>query len=101
TAADNRNGIWQFSTDQGKTWAGLGDPSEGTARLLAADTGATRLRFVPATNFHGSATLTFRAWDQTAGSNGGTAAIGQTGGAAAFSAAAATATLTVFDDGKS
>ncbi len=52
----------------------------------------TRLRFVPNTNYSGTATVTFKAWDTSDGSaNGATA--NTTG--AAFSTASETATLTV------
>jgi len=53
------------------------------------------VRFVPAVNQTGPATLTYRAWDQTAGTSGSLFAITSTGGASAFSTTAAIATLTV------
>src|SRR5262249_9421305 len=67
-----------------------------SARLLASDT-QTRIRFVPNLNFNGSigSGITFRAWDQTSGSNGGTADVSTNGGITGFSNATETASLTV------
>lgn len=93
---DNRNGTWEFSTDAGQTWTPFGSPSDGAARLLAADA-VTRVRFVPAANFFGTVTggLTFRAWDRTTGADGDTTDASNNGGTTPFSAAVATASVTV------
>ena len=90
------NGSWEYSINGGGSWASIGPVSGAAARLLAANT-MTRLRFVPNLNFNGTATVTFRAWDQRFGVNGGTANITTigTGGARSFSAAQETATITV------
>ena len=73
TGADTANGTWWYSTTGGSTWNALGAVSDAGARLLAADAN-TRIYFQPNPDFNGiSPALTFRAWDQTAGSNGGTA----------------------------
>jgi hypothetical protein len=74
TGVDNTNGAWQYSTDGGSTWTAFASPTAATARLLAAD-GNTYVRFMPNANFNGTVVngLTFRAWDQTTGVNGGTA----------------------------
>jgi Domain of unknown function (DUF4347)/Bacterial cadherin-like domain/Bacterial Ig domain len=74
TGADTANGTWWYSTNGGGTWNALGAVSDAGARLLAADA-TTRIYFQPNPDFNGSVSpaLTFRAWDQTAGSNGGTA----------------------------
>src|SRR5262249_22289577 len=61
---------------------------------------STRVRFVPNANFSGTVTngLTFRAWDQTSGTVGGTAnlsAAGSHGGTTAFSDNTETAAITV------
>ncbi|HEV7801125.1 MAG TPA: DUF4347 domain-containing protein, partial [Burkholderiales bacterium] len=74
TAVDNTNGAWQYSTNGGGAWSSFGAPGAGNARLLAADAN-TYVRFVPNANWNGTVTngLTFRAWDQTTGSNGGVA----------------------------
>ena len=94
-AADTAHGSWQYSTD-GSTWASLGAVSDGSARLLAADA-STRIRFVPALGYTGTLAeaITFRAWDQTTGSNGGLASTLFSGGTSAFSAGTETASLAV------
>jgi hypothetical protein len=63
---------------------------------LAADAN-TRLYFQPAANFNGTiaSAITFRAWDQTSGTNGGTADTSPNGGSTAFSTATDTASLTI------
>ena len=74
TAADTTNGTWHYSTDNGTTWNALGAVSDANTRLLAADA-ATRLYFQANADYHGTLAnaITFHAWDQTSGSNGGTA----------------------------
>ncbi len=96
TAADATNGSWFYSLNNGSAWSPLGTPSGASARLLAADANS-RLYFQPSANFSGSiaSAITFRAWDQTSGTNGSTADASTTGGTAAFSAASDVATLTV------
>ncbi|MEW6493323.1 MAG: SBBP repeat-containing protein [Cyanobacteriota bacterium] len=98
TAVDNTNGTWQFSIDGGGTWTPFGTPSDNEARLLASDAN-TRIRFIPNSNFNGSVAtgITFRAWDQTLGINGGTATITTigTGGATPFSIETETAAIAV------
>jgi VCBS repeat-containing protein len=96
TAADTSYGTWYYSTDGGSTWNVLGPVADNNARLLAADAN-TRLYFRPNGNYHGTlaAAITFRAWDQTAGSNGTLADTTINGGTAAFSSATDTASLTV------
>src|SRR6185369_8356565 len=96
TAVDNTHGTWQYSTDGGTNWSGFGSPSGSSARLLAADAN-TRVRFVPAADFNGTVTggITFRGWDQTAGTVGNTADVTTNGGTTAFSSATASASITV------
>ena len=65
--ATNLNGTWQYSLD-GSNWSSFGSVSDFNAVLL--DT-TEFIRFVPNTNYNGTAgTISFRAWDQTAGSSG-------------------------------
>jgi len=94
--ADNSNGDWQFSTNGGGIWTSFGAVSGTTARLLASD-GATRIRFVPNAGVVGSISpaITFRAWDQSSGANGGTANTNPNGGVTAFSVVIETASITV------
>jgi hypothetical protein len=100
TGVDNSNGTWQFSTDGGNTWTNFGTPTVNAARLLQASS-TNRIRFVPSTNFNGTATFTYRAWDLTSGLDpvtGADATVGPAipgGGSTAFSTAEGTATLTV------
>jgi hypothetical protein len=95
-AADTANGAWHYSINNGSSWSALGAVSDSSARLLAADS-ATRVRFIPVANFFGTINnaLTFRAWDQTSGSNGSTGNAGVNGGSTAFSTATETAVLTI------
>ncbi|MBW4681149.1 MAG: FG-GAP repeat protein [Microcoleus vaginatus WJT46-NPBG5] len=101
TAVDNSNGIWQYSLD-GNTWTDF-SATTGTivdistsARLLSAEVATNRIRFVPNADYYGSpGNLTFRAWDTTIGTNGGTADTTDNGANTAFSSNTTTATLTV------
>jgi len=88
------NGTWHYSTNSGSNWQLLGAVSDSAARLLTAD-GATRLYFQGNANFNGTADITFRAWDLSAGAAGAAAVISSSGGSTAFSSASDTATITV------
>lgn len=93
TSAEVSNGTWQFSTSAGVNWQALGPVSNSAAVLLNE---TARLRFVPDSNFSGPVTLSFRAWDQSNGSNGQTnVSTAANGGTTAFSTAVGTATLNV------
>jgi len=84
-------GSWQYSIDAGGTWQPLGSVSEGTARLLR---GEDLVRFVPSSgSAAGSASISYRAWDQTSGVAGSTASTTTNGGSSAFSTGIATATV--------
>ncbi len=74
TGTNETNGMWYYTTNGGTTWTTLGAVSDSSARLLAADAN-TRLYFQPNANYNGTSTnaITFHAWDQTSGTNGGTA----------------------------
>src|SRR5262249_32434679 len=95
-AADTANGSWEYSLNNGTNWNALGTVSATSGRLLNSDSN-TRIRFVPAADFNGTLTtgLTFRAWDRTSGSNGGTGDPSVNGGATACSTATETASLVV------
>jgi ELWxxDGT repeat protein len=97
TAADTTHGTWFFSLNGGATWTALGVVGNTGARLLAAD-GLTRLYFKPTAGFKGSIAqaITFRAWDQSSGANGGFVTTQVNGGTAAFSTAIDTASINVF-----
>jgi len=85
-------GTWQFSLNAGKSWLAVGPVSASSALLLPS---TALVRFVPAVNQTGPATLMYRAWDQTVGTSGSLFAITSTGGASAFSTIAPTAALAV------
>lgn len=92
--ANNVNGTWQFSLNNGATWGAIGAASVSTARLLAANT-TTRIRFLPNAGFGGASGISFVAWDQTSGTNGASQAITATSGTTAFSLNKETASITV------
>ncbi len=79
-------GTWQYSTNNGSTWTNFPSGISGSAALVLRDT--YYIRFLPDGTSSGNESFTFRAWDQTDGSTGGTQVdITATGGATAFSAA--------------
>jgi hypothetical protein len=84
-------GTWQFSLN-GSTWKNVGSVSEASALLLAS---TASVRFIPGLNQTGTATLIYRAWDQTQGTSGNLYSVAGTGGATSISSAEATATMTV------
>jgi hypothetical protein len=96
TNANNTNGNWFYSTNNGSSWIPVGILSDTNARLLAANA-STRLYFQPNGNSNGSIdnVLTFRAWDQTTGTNGSTADTILNGAATAFSTGVNTSTITI------
>ena len=97
TAANTSNGSWWYSKNNGTNWyAGRGDEYE---REIAGGRCHTRIYFTPNTNYYGtlSNAITFRAWDQTSGTNGGSASTSKNGGSTAFSTATDTASLMVED----
>ncbi len=98
TIVDNTNGVWQYSLDGGSSWnnfsgtTGSSVDISSSARLLNP---THRIRFVPDSNYSGTATFTFRAWDQSSGTGGGTANASSGGGSTAFSMATDTTSITV------
>ena len=82
---NDTNGTWQYSTDNGTSWSGLGaavntpvpqgaNVYTGTPKgvfMLAAD-GKNRVRFLPKVGFTGTVTngVNYMAWSQFAGGNG-------------------------------
>jgi VCBS repeat-containing protein len=92
TGLTSTNGTWHYSTDGGTTWTAIGAVSDTTALLLDA---SDKIRFSPDGNNGGTDTITYRAWDETAGTHGTTADTSTNGGTKAFSTATDTAHLTV------
>jgi hypothetical protein len=82
--ANQMYGTWQFTTDNGTTWKEFGNTSSANALFLASNN-ATRVRFVPKTNYAGTVGFTFVAWDQTSGENGKTGSALVRGGASSLS----------------
>ncbi len=85
-------GQWQFMLPGG-AWMNLGDVSDTGATLLPT---SASVRFIPPGQWSGSATLSYRAWDQTGGQPGDVQAdTTVNGGTSAFSAATASASVEV------
>ena len=105
TSVNNTNGNWQYSLDNGTSWNnfsvtnGSSVDISSAARLLDGSlTGPNThlIRFQPGSNYNGTSTITFEAWDRSAGTAGGTLdASGAGGGTTAFSTANDEATITV------
>ena len=95
-AVDTVDGTWFYTTDGGTNWNPMGAVVNSNARLLSLDANS-RMYFRPNADLEGpiASALTFRAWDRTAGSNGGTFDSSFNGGATAFSTAFDTADITV------
>ncbi|MEA2840969.1 MAG: hypothetical protein QOF41_2299 [Methylobacteriaceae bacterium] len=88
-------GTLYYSTDDGATWTAVTTPSDTHALLLAADT-QTRIYLQPTANLNGTiSAVSFRAWDQTAGTAGTYTNVSTNGGISAFSSATGTANLSI------
>jgi hypothetical protein len=95
TGLASGNGTWQYSLDSGKTWKVVGVVSPASALLLRS---IDKLRFVPNGVIATTASVTFRAWDQsgaTLAKQGTKVNPTPNGGTTAYSTALATATLKV------
>ncbi|HLP06831.1 MAG TPA: hypothetical protein VK178_01595 [Opitutaceae bacterium] len=88
-------GMWQFSVDGGSTWSAIDAVSSASALLLRS---ADLIRCVPDMIHSGSASLSYRAWDQTgatAGKQGTKMAASAGGGTNPFSSATDSASITI------
>ncbi len=96
TGANAANGTWYYSVNNGASWSALGAPSDSSARVLAANA-SNRVYFQPNSDFNGTlaSAITFRAWDQSSGTDGSVANASVNGGTTAFSIASDTASLVV------
>ncbi len=83
-------GTWQY--DVGSGWTDVGSVSTSSALLLGA---TDRLRFVPDAQNADSGSVTFKAWDQTAGVAGTKVNASVGGGDTAFSTALESAAVVV------
>ncbi|MGE0383643.1 MAG: Ig-like domain-containing protein, partial [Gammaproteobacteria bacterium] len=89
------NGTWEFSTDGGGSFNPIGAVSDAQALLLRA---TDLVRYIPDSANGETATLGYRAWDQTgasAGQQGTKVSAAINGGTSAFSAGTDTVSLTV------
>jgi hypothetical protein len=89
-------GAWYYTTDGGTTWSSVGSVTTANALLLKTDSN-TRLYFMTNSSYAGtmSSAITFRAWDQTAGSAGSKVDTSTNGGTTSFSTATDTASLII------
>ena len=95
TGIDTTNGSWHFSIDGGTSWTPItATLSDIVVLQLASD---ARLYFQPDPDFSGTITdaITFRAWDQSTGTNGTLPLNPSFGGTSSFSTAMDTAGITV------
>lgn len=99
TGLNTSLGAWQFSLDDGVNWLTIdaeliNRQSEERALLLGP---TAQLRLIPSGDLNGtiSNAITFRAWDQSTGSEGQYALITSVGGSSAFSSTSDTAAVTV------
>ncbi|MDH5191905.1 MAG: DUF4347 domain-containing protein, partial [Gammaproteobacteria bacterium] len=91
TGLTSGNGTWEYKIGAG-AWTAVGTVNATSSLLLAA---TDSLRFVPDGNNSDSATITYRAWDQTSGAAGSKVDTSSNGGTTAFSTAEDTASITV------
>jgi len=89
---NSSTGTWQYSTNSGGTWSGVGTVSTNSALLLRSD---DMLRLVPGGPAGNTAAITFRAWDQASGSAGEKVDVTTNGGTTAFSTATGNSSITV------
>ena len=69
---DEDNGVWQFSVDNGNSWAAMENVGLENATLLDS---FTLVRFIPSQDFNGFVKMIFLAWDLTSGEPSGTMAV--------------------------
>ena len=99
TGVDNTNGTWQYHLEGESNWLDIkteqdAQVSDNAALLLGPN---DHVRFVPvySDDYYGTATLSFRAWDQSAGINGDFVDTTANGKATPFSTAYNTATISI------
>ncbi|MFO0928661.1 MAG: tandem-95 repeat protein [Gemmataceae bacterium] len=85
-------GVWEYAASAGGPWRAFGTLAPGRTRLLAP---TTCIRFRPEAGFRGVATLSYRAWDGTAGQAGAEVAVARVGSALSIQAATATVAVNV------
>ncbi len=85
---------WQYSTDGGTTWNNIGAVSDTQALLLRS---TDLVRFLPDGKNGNTGSITYRAWDQTAGTAGTKADVSTNGGTTPYSTATGSSAITVTD----
>ncbi|ABK43663.1 putative outer membrane adhesin like protein [Magnetococcus marinus MC-1] len=90
TQTADATGKWQYRLSDSDAWVDLGVVAEDSATLLSAD---ASVRYLGEADEAGSATLTIKAWDGSAGANGD-AAVDTTAGSA-YSATTKTVTQSI------
>ena len=64
--ADQENGVWEFTNDEGVTWEEFGEVNETAALVVwSLPNLSRRVRFVPNLDYNGQATFQFLVWDLT------------------------------------
>ncbi|HPO12378.1 MAG TPA: Ig-like domain-containing protein [Candidatus Hydrogenedentes bacterium] len=94
TEIDIASGAWEYRLSGSATWESFGLISPANALMLRPE---DRVRFVPNANFNGTVdpAITFRAWDQSAGTPGANADATTNGLDTPFSTATDTASMVV------
>lgn len=85
-------GDWQYSLNTGETWTALSDVSTEAALALGA---TAQLRYQPDAERGETATLTFRAWDQSNGTEGTTLDASSAGDTTALSTQSGAVSVTI------
>ncbi|MBB3207905.1 CSLREA domain-containing protein, partial [Rhodopirellula rubra] len=93
-ASNPGNGVWEYSTNGGSNWTGIGSVSDANALLLQS---TDLVRFNPNGELGTTASINFRGWDETSGTAGSFHNITATGGDSAFSSNTESATIVVGD----
>lgn len=97
TSINNSYGSWQYKLSSGE-WTNINSASgaiinlASNALLLDAD---SLVRFVPDANYNGTSSFSFRAWDKSTGTVGGTTDPYALGGNTSVSATVQTVTVTI------
>ena len=94
--ASNENLTCYFTLNGGSSWSTIGSVSNSSARLLAADAD-NRIYCQPDLGVSGSISdaITFRAWDQTSGTDGNLTSVTVNGATTAFSTSSDTASINI------
>ena len=94
SAVDTTNGSWEYKVGSG-TWAAFDFTGNNSGKGLLLDA-TDAVRFVPNSNYNGTATFTYSAWDKDTGTAGNYLTLdGNTGGTKTLSSTTDTATITI------